>query len=156
MKRFYFLFLLFFFGCETTFVGNQLRLEMSAPQQAVLLIVDNNKTVSYGGGLNAVEGKTTWQGDLDGNQQQEFEQLINTSGWLLNPPKTDDNKGTGHYKIRIRRDEIDNKFTVPLTNNNATSIYSFLMNITRVQFEPYLEKLPKPNMDVLIERKLKP
>ncbi len=138
-------------GCQKTFTGNQLRLELSAPQQAVLFIVDEDKRVSYAGGLNAVEGKTTWQGDMDDNQQREYEKIINMSRWLLNPPVDDENKGTGHYKIRIRSDEIDNKFTVPLTDNTATSVYNFLMNISRVQFEPYLEKLPRPKMDVIID-----
>ena len=70
------------FGCQQTAVtGTHLRLEMTAPYQAVLFLVDD-EGVSYGGGLSAIENKTTWHGAMTGEQQSTFDVLISESNWL--------------------------------------------------------------------------
>lgn len=142
-------------GCQQPFDGKQLRLEMSTPQQAVLFRVENDKTVSYGGGLDAVEGKSSWQGEMNAQQQEKYIELFAATHWVTNPPSIKKNEGTGHYNIRIRDNQIDNVFTLPLNDENATLIYNFLLKVARVRFEPYLNKLPKASMDVIIDRNKK-
>ncbi len=143
------------FGCQNGTAGTHLHFEMIAPQQAVLLQVKNDKTVSYGGGVNAVEGKTTWQGEMNAKQQSTYTTLIENTGWFITPPKNDENAGTGHYKIRVRSTTISEAFTLPLSDNKATLLYDFLLQVASERFLPHLDTLPKPQMDVIIDRKLK-
>ena len=150
-----FLMMFLFLGCQQPFYGKQLRLEMSAPQQAVLFRVENDKTVSYGGGLDAVEGKTSWHGEMNAQQQVKYIELFAATHWVTNPPSIKKIEGTGHYNIRIRDDHVDNVFTLPLNDENATLIYDFLLKVARVRFEPHLKKLPRANMDVIINRNKK-
>ncbi len=145
-------FLTITFGCQQ-FSGSQLRLELSAPQQAVLFVVKNDKTVLYGGGINAVEGKTSWQGEMDAKQQQEYESLLRLAGWLHVTPESDKNMGTGQYKIRVRTENIDVKFKLALNNKEATSLYNFLLRVADSRLNQHLRGLPKPDVDVIIDRK---
>ena len=144
-----------FLGCQQPYRGTLLQLEMVAPQQAVLIKVENEKTVSYGGGINAVEGKTTWSGELGEEQQKKYMSLVDDTTWATASQRNDDSVGSGHYKIRIRTNNyVTKKFTLSLTDKKATSLYEFLMKVADSRFEKHIESLPKPNMDVIIDRKL--
>jgi len=146
-------FLLFVSVCSCqTFSGTQLRMEMSAPQQAVLFIVDNENTVAYGGGISVVEGKTSWKGEMDAGQKEKYKSLLNATNWLTRTPASDESTGTGHYSINIRTSETDLKFKLSLTNKKATEFYDFLMSVADVRLETHLRKLPKPNVDIIVDR----
>jgi len=109
----------------------------------------------YGGGLNAVEGKTSWQGEMDASQQQEYVSLLRVAGWLRAAPVSDKNIGTGQYNVQVRTKSIDEKFKLALDNKDATSLYDFLMRVAEARFEQHIRGLPKPTVDVIIDRKSK-
>ena len=84
-------------GCQQQSVqGTHFRLEMNAQQQVVLFVVRNNE-VSYGGGLNAIENKTTWDGSMNSKQRALFDKYISTldisHGFIQ--------EGVGKYSICI-------------------------------------------------------
>ena len=89
-------------GCANTHNGSSLKLEMIAPQQAVLLTVLDNETLSYAGGLNAVNGVNTWQGEMNSSQRARYESLLVATRWTKNIPAKSANLGSGKYKIRIQ------------------------------------------------------
>ncbi len=128
---------------------------MTAPQQAVLLIVEENKTVSYGGGIDAVNGKTSWRGEMDSEQQEKYTALLQDTDWQTTTPTSDSNRGTGHYAIRLRTESHDAKFKLALANKNATAIYVYLERVAQERLKKHLRALPKPDMDLIIDRKLK-
>jgi hypothetical protein len=127
-------------------------MEMSAPQQAVLFIVDNENTVAYGGGITAIEGKTSWKGEMNEQQKEKYKSLLNATGWLARTPASDESTGTGHYNINIRTSDTNVKFRVPLTDRKATEFYDFFMSVADSRLEEHLRKLPKPNVDVISDR----
>ncbi len=147
--------ILFLLGCQQQFTGTHLRFEMIAPQQTELFIVDNDKSIAYGGGLNAVEGKTTWQGELNLKQKSKYKSILTKTDWLKTPPENDKNVGTGHYNVRLRDNEFDYKFTLSLTDTKATKLYKFLQRVSRERLKRHLDALPRSNVDTIIDRKLK-
>jgi len=146
-------FLVCAFGCQQTAVtGTHLRLKMTAPHQAVLfLVVDDD--VSYGGGLSAVENKTTWHGAMTGEQQSTFEALISESNWLTMKSVESEGEGIGSYNISIRNGTIHHKLVLPLEDTVATSIYDLLHTVADTRFQAALEALPKPSVDAMLQNR---
>ena len=146
---------IFLVGCANTHNGSSLKLEMIAPQQAVLLTVLDNETLSYAGGLNAVNGVNTWQGEMNSSQRARYESLLVATRWTKNIPAKSANLGSGKYKIRIQEEGANVVFTLPLTDVNATNLYDFLQEVATTRLESHLKTLPKPNADVIIDRNKK-
>ena len=137
-------------GCQqTSLQGTHLRLEMSAPQQDVLFLVDDTK-VSYGGGLNAVENKTTWHGSMTAKQHSTFTDLVSKWGTI---GKSAISKGVGKYKIRLQEDSLDRTFELPLTDTTATKVYGLLMKVADARFKTTLDALPKPSVDAMLQNR---
>jgi hypothetical protein len=139
-------------GCSQQEVrGTHLKMRMFASQQAVLLVVDGKSRISYGGGYDALQDKTTWQGKITNNQQLHFDEFIATSDWL--EADVERPNQTQGYEIRIQQGKIDNSFLLPLTDQSATSMFDFLQSIALARLESTLNALPKPSMDTIIDRK---
>ncbi|HIA72395.1 MAG TPA: hypothetical protein EYO01_06845 [Phycisphaerales bacterium] len=155
MNIFFSLCSIFLVGCANTFTGSSLKLEMIAPQQAVLLTVVDNETLSYAGGLNAIKGVNTWQGKMNGTQRARYESLLVATRWTTNIPVKSTNLVSGKYKIRIQEEGVDVALTLPLTDVNATNLYDFLQEVATTRLERHLKTLPKPNADVIIDRNKK-
>jgi hypothetical protein len=143
-------------GCQQSYQGDFLQIKMIAPQQAVLLIVQKGKTVSYGGGLDAVGEKTSWQGEMDAEQQEKYQTLLHDTRWQTVVPASDNNRGTGYYDVELLTSTLDTKFKLALDNKSATSLYHFLLqDVSQERLEKHLRSLPRPDIDVIIDRKLK-
>ena len=141
------------FGCQQTAVtGTHLRLEMTAPHQAVLFLVDD-EGVSYGGGLSAIENKTTWHGAMTGEQQSTFDVLISESNWLTMESREPAGDGIGSYRIHIRSGTIDNKLVLPLEDIAATSVYDLLQQVADIRLQAALDALPKPSVDAMLQNR---
>lgn len=139
-------------GCQHSFQGNYLQVELIAPQQAVLFRVKNNTTVSYGGGITAVQGKTSWEAEMNPTQRVQYESLLEETRWALQPPESTANFEIGYYKIRMRNDDVDNKFTLSRSDAHATTLYKFLQEVASSRLDRHLRSLPKPTADVIIDR----
>jgi len=144
--------LVFLAGCTNSYKKNYLKLEMIAPQQAVLLTVKNDATLFYAGGINAIKGKNTWQGEMNLKQQIRYESLLNATRWKTDAPMSNTNIGSGQYRIKIQDAGVANTFTISLTDENATELYDFLQEVAISRLDKYLRSLPQPNADVIINR----
>lgn len=141
------------FGCQQPAVtGTHLRLEMTAPHQAVLFLVDEDG-VSYGGGLSAIENKTTWHGVMTVDQQSTFNTLISKSNWLTMKFREPASEVNGCYRLRIRRGTIDNKLVLPLEDTAATSVYDLLQQVADKRVQAALDALPKPSVDAMLQNR---
>ncbi|MDP6693678.1 MAG: hypothetical protein QF444_05055 [Phycisphaerales bacterium] len=125
---------------------------MNAPQQAVLFVVRNDE-VSYGGGLNAVENKTTWHGSMTPRQRELFDTLISNSNWWVYKADGYIGEGVGRFSIRIREGVKENKFVLPLTDPTATSVYELLLKIAKSRFDTTINALPKPSVDEMLQNR---
>lgn len=153
MKLFAFLFLVGVLGCSQHAVqGTHLKMRMFAPQQAVLLVVDEDGRISYGGGHDALEDTTTWQGQIPSHQLFQIDEIITSSDWLKADMRRR-NQVEG-FEISIKQGIIDNTFFLPLSDQTAVSMYDLLQSIAIARLEPTLDALPKPSMDTIIDRKV--
>jgi hypothetical protein len=148
------LFLLFFMicgGCQSVVQGTHLRLEMNAPQQAVLFLANSEGDVSYGGGLNAIEDKTTWHGRMTPEERGEFALLI--SKWNSKRKNNSFGDGVGKYRLRVREGSTEKKFELPLTDTTATKVYDLLMHVADARFNETLNALPKPSVEAMLQNR---
>ncbi|MDP7009154.1 MAG: hypothetical protein QGI78_06240 [Phycisphaerales bacterium] len=149
MKTLLFLFLIFVCGCNATHIqGTELRLEMNAPQQAVLFVVRNDE-VSYGGGLHAVENTTTWHGSMNDSQKTLYDKYIS----MLDTSHGFTQEGVGKYTICIKKDFEQKKLVLPLTDKTATKMYDLLMKVADARLNATLDALPKPSVDALLQNR---
>tara|TARA_B100000959_G_C14410187_1_gene390057 strand:- start:15 stop:494 length:480 start_codon:yes stop_codon:yes gene_type:complete len=140
-------------GCSQQAVrGTNLKMRMFASQQAVLMVVDGKGRISYGGGYDALQDKTTWHGKITNDQQLQFDEIITSSDWLKSDVSRSNH--TQGYEIRIKKGAVDNTFLLPLTDQSATSMFDFLQSIALARLESTLNALPKPSMDTIIDRKV--
>lgn len=139
-------------GCtQQPIYGTHLKLKLLASQQSVLLVVDENGRISYGGGYDALQEKTTWHGEITNHQQLKFDELVASSDWLeKNVIRSNPKYG---FEIHIRHGIVDNSFLLPLSDNAARSMFDFLQSIAIARLQPTLNSLPKPSMDTIIDRK---
>lgn len=128
--------------------GTHLRLEMNAPQQAVLFVVCNDE-VSYGGGLNAIENKMTWRGSMNATQKALFDKYIS----MLDTSSSFTQDGVGNYTICLKRDIEENKIVLPLTDTTATDVYDLLLTVADSRFNATLDALPKPSVDAMLQNR---
>lgn len=153
MRRITMLIIVGVFGCsQQTVRGTHLKMRMFAPQQAVLLIVDGNGAIAFGGGHDALQDTTSWQGHMTSPQLMQFNELIASCDWLqADVQRANHIQG---FEIRIKQGTVDNKFLLPLSDQAAVSMYDLLQSIAIARLEPTLNALPKPSMDTIIDRKV--
>lgn len=142
-------FIVLLFGCTKT---NRplLQLEMYSDTQSALYVVGQNGTIEFGGGIDALAGKTTWEGVLTSVQLAKLQELLSSEQMLSVKRKL-----ANRYVIEVQQDDSLHKYVVQLTDSFATELYYFLEESTLHRIQSHLDSLPKPSMDVITERKIK-
>ena len=136
-------------GCNKT-SRPLLQLEMYGDDQTALYIVAPNGTIEFGGGIDALAGKTTWQGELTNAQLSKLNELLRTEQ-LHSVSET----LTKRYEITVLQMDEIHRYVLPLSDSSAAELYFFLEEATLERIQVYLDALPKPSMDVITDRKVK-
>ena len=118
--------------------------------QTALYVVQKNGTIQFGGGMDALAGKTTWNGSLTSLQLSNLQALLSTEEM-----QSANKKLEKRYVIEVQQGDSVHKFVVPITDSSATELYYFLEESTLQRIQSHLDSLPKPSMDVITERKIK-
>ncbi len=140
--------IVFLVGCTKT-EKPMLKLEMYGNHQSVLYVVEQTGAIEFGGGIDAIAGKTTWDGMLTQEQLSELQTLLREE--KFNSVK---NRLKQRYEIAIELDDSYVEYMVPLTDSTAVELYYFLEESTLSRIQKHLDALPKPSMDVISDRKL--
>ncbi len=141
--------MVFLVGCTKTnrpFV----QLEMYGKTQSALYVVEQDGTVQFGGGIDAIAGRTTWTGRLNSAQYSRLKVLLQTEQ-LQSSPTTEE----GCFKIELQLNDSTQEYVLPLTDVAATELYYFLEESTMERIQTHLNALPKPSMDVISDRQVK-
>jgi len=126
------------------------RLEMYGSTQSALYIVKHDATVQFGGGVDALTGKTTWTGTLTPTQFANLQKL------LENEPFYGSEELRGErFEVYIQRGDSYQQHTLPFTDATANELYYFLEESTLERIQVHLDSLPKPSMEVITERQMK-
>ena len=140
--------LLLLVGCSKT-TRPLLQLDMYAENQSALYIVDQDGTIHFGGGLDALSGKTTWTGELNSQQLLTLRNLLQDD--VL---QDTENRLTHCFVIQVQEGKLLEKYVTPLTDASAIELYYFLEESTLSRVRSYLDSLPKPSMDVITDRQI--
>lgn len=127
-----------------------LQLERFGDHQTALYIVEDDGTVKFGGGFDALSGKTTWEGQLTVAQLSKLQELLRTD--ILQSNEFDD---SNRFEIVIHESDVILNYVVPLTDPFASEVYFILEESTMQRIQSHLDSLPKPTMDVISDRKTK-
>jgi hypothetical protein len=73
----YLIFSVLLVGC-TSSNRPLLHLEMHGDTQTALYIVEQNGTIAFGGGMDAIAGRTSWRGILSDEQLSTLQRLLRT------------------------------------------------------------------------------
>ncbi len=136
-------------GCNKT-TRPILQLERFGENQTALYVVEGDGTIEFGGGIDALSGKTTWEGQLTDAQLSKLQELIATEN--LQTEIVIDSK---RFEIVICNTEDVHRYVVPISNPSASELYFFLEESTMQRIQAQLDALPKPTMDVISDRKVK-
>lgn len=136
-------------GCTKT-IRPLIQLEMYSDTQTALYVVQQSGTVEFGGGMDALAGKTTWTGTLTSGQLSKLQSLLHSETMI-----SENQNLTNRYVIEIQNGEEFQHVVLPLTDSSATELYYFLEESTLQRIQSHLDSLPKPSMDVITERKIK-
>ena len=107
-------FILILVGCTKT-KQPLLQLEMYSDTQTALYVVQQNGKIEFGGGTNALAGKTTWKGSLTSRQLSKLQNLLRDK--QIQSVKE---KLTNRYVIEVKQGDEFQKFVIPLTDSSAT------------------------------------
>jgi hypothetical protein len=127
-----------------------LQLTMFGDNQSALYVVQQNGDIAFGGGMHAIQGKTSWKGALTPQQLEKLQVLLEAT-----PLQATDKKLTYSFQIKSQVGDVASKATVALSNVHATELYFFLEESTLSRVQSQLNALPKPSMDVIADREMK-
>ena len=123
---------------------------MHGDTQTALYIVEQNGAISFGGGMDAVAGRTTWKGNLTSEQLSSLQSLLRNE----QPQEASKSLSNRYIIVSTQGDEVQ-RLVVPISDSPATELYYFLEESTLDRIQSHLDSLPKPSMNVISDRKLK-
>jgi len=123
---------------------------MHGDTQTALYIVEQNGTIAFGGGMDAITGRTTWKGTLTSAQLSNLQTLLRNE-----QPKATSKRLSNRYIIVSTQGDAIQRVVVPLSDSSATELYYFLEESTLDRIQSHLNSLPKPSMNVISDRKMK-
>ena len=125
--------------------GVHVRILLQKPEGvAELLLVDRQGRLYWGGGFEALNGDTSWWGDMtDEEIATLLEMLEARSFWSPKPTSSGEPEGK-RYSVSLRRQGTRGiRFQVEGDTDAVTPVQEFLAQISLRRLEPFLDTLPQ-------------
>ena len=140
-------------GCSASDPGSATRglsLEVwdrGAENLAVLYRVQTDGTLSFGGGRDAINQRTSWTGPLTAEEIDQLWVLLADYGWLSGDVKA---ASTGEPRKRICRIRMSwpggaKRYKIRGENPDVEPVETLLAEVSRRRLERDLETLPRPS-----------
>lgn len=114
------------------------------PDSTALYRVTKDATLSFGGGSDAMQGKTDWSTDLTDEQRTKIMAMIDEFGWLRREPTSSPTNAENVYHVSVRRGSTRTECVVQGDNPQVVEMAVFLDQICRKRFDDYIDRLPQP------------
>lgn len=129
--------------------GVSLQMFIKAPGNSFTLYqVETDGTLSFGGGTDAANGKTSWTGILTDDERRQLLGLIDRSGWWIGEPALsvggDEPKRTIEIKLAGPRGRRSFKLVDAVPGADVLAVEELLAQAARRRNENFLNTLPKP------------
>ncbi len=110
---------------------------------AVLYRVNGRRQIGFGGGMDAIEGRLSWVGELSAEEMERLTPLLAEHGWYSGKVGT-----TGEPKKRLTRVDLrwregHRRFKVRGRSDDVEPIESLLAEASRRRLDRELEMLPR-------------
>lgn len=132
-------------GDPSTATGG-VRLEVESrdteSQLMALYVVSPNGTLDWGGGRNAMQGTTTWQGTLTAEQIAALRTLLEEDGWFDGRPKGSGTPRSKVGRVMLRSDRGNRRYELRGECPAFDRLVALLESAARGRHEAHLNTLP--------------
>ncbi len=111
-------------------------------RQYQYFVLEPNGTLSYAGGLPALNRKIEWTGPLTPEEGKQVRTLIDNAGWLTaeNPARTQ--ADTPLAEFRLQSEGRSRSFEIRGPDESVQSLVHTLQKAADRRFERFLQRLP--------------
>ncbi len=108
--------------------------------------VDRDGNISFGGGLDARLGKTSWTGAMTDDELRELRDLLAAQDWFRQKPVATDEPRQRVYAVSLHAPENRTRFRVRGENQQLEPLRAFLHRLSLRRLEDDLNRLPQPGL----------
>lgn len=108
--------------------------------------VNHDDTLSFGGGMDARLGSTTWTGPMTPDETEHLRNLLIQREWFREKPGSTGEPKEMRYRITLNAPESRKSFTVKGQIPQLQPIRELFERIALRRLDEYLERLPKPSL----------
>jgi hypothetical protein len=128
--------------------GDTLELFISAEENRVVLYrVDDDGTLHFGGGLDAMNGNVTWSGPLTEGEREQLWAMVRDFGWLEKQPPEGDGDPLRKQRVTVRVDGTRRRFRVQGHCPDVAPVEALLANASLRRHDSFLDTLPRPDLE---------
>ncbi|MHC4107659.1 MAG: hypothetical protein ACYSTY_06190, partial [Planctomycetota bacterium] len=106
--------------------------------------VEADGSLSFGGGLDAVQHKTSWTGQMTEAEIDGLLALLERDGWFRGEPADGDEPSNRVYEITVRGPEGPQRYRLRGESAAGGELNDLLDRIARRRFDSFLERFPRP------------
>jgi hypothetical protein len=112
-----------------------------------LYVVDPDGTISFGGGFDAQQERTTWSAPMTAEQIVSLQAILSEQLWQQAPVRSEEASDPGSVECRIlfAAPAISWRATVPADNPRVSPVVEFLRELSLARHEEVLRSLPQAN-----------
>ncbi len=106
----------------------------------------------FAGGMDARDGDWSWEGHLDAAEGAELQTIIDRAGWVSSAPRSTHQDGDT-WEVSIRTDGGSRSFELRGDSESVLKAWAVLDKAGRRRLDADLDRLPRPDIDRLVDRK---
>ena len=129
-------------------VSNGVSLEMEfrrGDDSIALFRVRPDDTIAYGGGRDAIQGRTTWSGPLTAEEAAELRTLLDDRGWFSPVPALTDAAADVAYRVSLAGPGGTARFSLDGESEAVVPVRGLLETAAARRLDPVLVRLPRPS-----------
>lgn len=111
-----------------------------------LFIVDSDGAIKWGGGFDAVDGRSSWTGTLSTQEADELVAAMRTHGWLDGRLRADAPAKWPAYEIEVRTPDGSHSSNFKGPSAQVTPVLAVLQRIADRRNDAYLDMFPEPGL----------
>ncbi len=113
----------------------------------MLYDVKRDGTLSFGGGMDARLGNTTWTGMMTEEEIRQLHELLSQREWFKAKLRSTDEPEGVLYRVSINAPQSRRRFTLKGEHESVKPVRELLEKVALRRLEGDLERLPKPSLE---------